>query len=302
MIDLIGKKYYFLAFSGVLVLMSAMAILIYGLSLGIDFTGGSILEVEFSEDVPTPARVHTVVDSLNVGNVAVQPTGERGMILRFGAVDESVHQTILGELSKEGHGIMIEKRFDSIGPVIGKELSRNAITAFIIAGVTIVLYIAWAFRKVSEPVSSWKYGVVAVVALMHDVVIPTGLFAILGRFSGVTIDALFITALLTIMGFSVHDTIVVFDRTRENLHKLKGKEEFKTTVNRSVNETFTRSVNTSVTTLLALVAILLFGGESVRYFSLALIVGIVFGTYSSIFVASPLLVMWNAIGRSRKNA
>ncbi|MEK7076933.1 MAG: protein translocase subunit SecF, partial [Patescibacteria group bacterium] len=159
---------------------------------------------------------------------------------------------------------------------------------------------AWAFRHVSEPVSSWKYGVAAVIALIHDVTIPTAVFAVLGKFSGVPTDALFITALLTIMGFSVHDTIVVFDRTRENLRKLKGSEEFSVVVNRSVNETFTRSINTSVTILLALVAIVVFGGESVRYFSLALIIGIGFGTYSSIFIASPLLVIWNDLTPSLK--
>ncbi|OGN25672.1 MAG: protein-export membrane protein SecF, partial [Candidatus Yanofskybacteria bacterium RIFCSPLOWO2_01_FULL_44_22] len=191
------------------------------------------------------------------------------------------------------------KRFDSIGPTIGRELKRNAAIALVVAIIAIVLYIAWAFRHVSEPVSSWKYGVAAVIALIHDVTIPTAVFALLGKFSGVPIDALFITALLTIMGFSVHDTIVVFDRTRENLRKLKGREEFSVTVNRSVNETFTRSINTSVTILLALVAIVVFGGESVRYFALALIIGIVFGTYSSIFIASPLLVLWNDLTKKK---
>jgi len=302
MIDIIGKKYYFLGFSGALVLASILVILIFGLHFGIDFTGGSILEVEFPKDVPSPARVIQVVLSLNVGSVTVQPTGERGMLIRFGAVDENMHQVIIEELEKDGGGVVVEKRFDSIGPTIGKELKRNAAIALVVAIVAIVLYIAWAFRHVSEPVSSWKYGVAAVIALMHDVVIPTAVFAVLGKLLGVPIDALFITALLTIMGFSVHDTIVVFDRTRENLRKLKGGEEFSITVNRSVNETFTRSINTSVTILLALVAIVVFGGESVRYFALALIIGIVFGTYSSIFIASPLLVIWNTIDRGRKNA
>ncbi len=302
MIDIIGKKYYFLGFSGALVLASVLVILIFGLHFGIDFTGGSILEVEFPNMIPPPARVTQVVLSLNVGSVTVQQTGERGMLIRFGAVDENMHQVIVEELRKDGGGEIDEKRFDSIGPTIGKELKRSAAIALVVAIVAIVLYIAWAFRHVSEPVSSWKYGVAAVIALMHDVLIPTGVFAVLGKFSGVPIDALFITALLTIMGFSVHDTIVVFDRTRENLHKLKGEEEFSTVVNRSVNETFARSINTSVTTLLALVAIVVFGGESVRYFALTLIIGIVFGTYSSIFVASPLLVIWNTIDRGRKNA
>ena len=302
MIDIIGKKYYFLGFSGALVLASVLVILMFGLHFGIDFTGGSILEVEFPNMIPPSARVSQVVDSLNVGSVTAQPTGERGMLIRFGAVDENMHQVIVEELRKDGGGEIDEKRFDSIGPTIGKELKQNAAIALVVAIVAIVLYIAWAFRHVSEPVSSWKYGVVAVIALIHDVTIPTAVFAVLGKFLGVPIDVLFITALLTIMGFSVHDTIVVFDRTRENLRKLKGREEFSVVVNRSVNETFTRSINTSVTILLALVAIVVFGGESVRYFALALIIGIVFGTYSSIFIASPLLVIWNTIDRGRKNA
>ena len=299
MIDIIGKKYYFLGFSGALVLASVLVILMFGLHFGIDFTGGSILEVEFPNMIPPSARVSQVVDSLNVGSVTAQPTGERGMLIRFGAVDENMHQVIVEELRKDGGGEIDEKRFDSIGPTIGKELKQNAAIALVVAIVAIVLYIAWAFRHVSEPVSSWKYGVVAVIALIHDVTIPTAVFAVLGKFLGVPIDVLFITALLTIMGFSVHDTIVVFDRTRENLRKLKGREEFSVTVNRSVNETFTRSINTSVTILLALVAIVVFGGESVRYFALALIIGIVFGTYSSIFVASPLLVLWNDLTKKK---
>lgn len=299
MIDIIGKKYYFLGFSGALVLASVFAILVFGLHFGIDFTGGSILELEFPRDVPPAARVVQVVDSLNVGSVTVQPTGERGMIIRFGAVDEAMHQVIVQELEKDGGGVVIEKRFDSIGPTIGGELKQNAAIALLVAIVATVLYIAWAFRHVSEPVSSWKYGVAAVIALMHDVLIPTAVFAVLGKFLGVPIDTLFITALLTIMGFSVHDTIVVFDRTRENLRKLKGREEFSVVVNRSVNETFARSINTSVTILLSLVAIVVFGGESVRYFALALIIGIVFGTYSSIFIASPLVVLWNDLTKKK---
>lgn len=297
--NIIGKKYYFLGFSGALVLASILAILLFGLHFGIDFTGGSILEIEFPNNVPSSARVVQIVDSLNVGSVTVQPTGERGMIIRFGAVDEAMHQVIVEELRKDGGGVVVEKRFDSIGPTIGGELKQNAAIALLVAIIAIILYIAWAFRHVSEPVSSWKYGVAAVIALMHDILIPTAVFAVLGKFLGVPIDTLFITALLTIMGFSVHDTIVVFDRTRENLRKLKGREEFSVVVNRSVNETLARSINTSVTILLALVAIVVFGGESVRYFALALIIGIIFGTYSSIFVASPLVVLWNDLTKKK---
>ena len=187
---------------------------------------------------------------------------------------------------------MVERRFDTIGPTIGKVLRTQSFVAIGLTAAGIVLYLSWAFRHVSKPVASWKYGVVAVSAFIHDVTIPVGVFAFLGHFYGVTIDSLFITALLTVMGFSVHDTIVIFDRIRENLAKLKRPESYEATVNRSVNETIARSINTSLTVLIVLLAIFLFGGVTTRFFALALMIGIIFGTYSSIFVASPLLVIW----------
>lgn len=256
------------------------------------------MELEFTDSRPLAEEIRRTLDPFDIGGVTLQPTGERGAILRFKHVDESVHQEILKSLT--GVRPLREKRFDSIGPTIGEELKRRAAVALGLAIIAIVAYIAWAFRKVSKPVSSWKYGVAAVIALIHDVTIPTGVFAVLGHFQGVEVDALFITALLTILGFSVHDTIVVFDRTRENLRKLKGPEPYELTVNRSVNETIARSVNTSLTVLLVLFAISLFGGETTKYFAFALILGIIFGTYSSIFVASPLLVIWSQWGWTKK--
>ena len=200
--------------------------------------------------------------------------------------------------AKGEENTLIERRFDAIGPNIGAELRRRSLIALGLAIIGIVVYIALAFRHVSKPVSSWKYGVVAIIALVHDVTIPTGVFAVLGHFRGVEVDTLFINALLTILGFSVHDTIVVFDRIRENLRKLKSAEQFSATVNRSIRETFTRSINTSVTVLLVLGIVFFLGGETTRSFAFALILGIFFGTYSSIFIASPLLVLWN--GWSKK--
>lgn len=290
--DIIGHRYIFLTISGVLVLASIIAISVWGLKLGIDFTGGSLLEAEFKGQRPDVVSLAKTLEPLGLGGVFIQPTGEKGIILRFKSVDEKTHQNILSFL-----GDAEEKRFDSIGPTIGAELKRRSFIALGLAVVAIIIYIAWAFRRVSKPVSSWKYGVVAVLALVHDVTIPTGVFAVLGYSKGVEVDTLFITALLTILGFSVHDTIVVFDRIRENLRKLKVPEPYAATVNRSVNETLVRSINTSFTVLLVLFAIFLFGGASIQYFSLALILGILFGTYSSIFVASPLLVIWNNLTR-----
>ena len=191
-----------------------------------------------------------------------------------------------------------EKQFDSVGPVVGQELKRRAYIAIGTVLFLIVIYIAFAFRKVSRPVAPWKYGLAAIIALFHDIFIPTGIFSILGHYLGVEIDLLFVTGLLTILGFSVHDTIVVFDRIRENLRKGLGKN-FEETVNISVNQTITRSINTSLTVFLTLLAIFIFGGASVKYFALLLMIGVFFGTYSSIFVASSLLVTWEAWRQKR---
>jgi preprotein translocase subunit SecF len=291
--DIIGSKYIFLSFSGLLVAASLAAIFLWGLSLGVDFTGGSLLEAEFIGERPSLQEISAMLaETENLGNVAIQPEGEKAFILRFPAVEETVHQNILTALGVR-EGKAREKLFVAIGPSIGRELKQRSTAAILLTLAAIILYITFAFRRVSKPVSSWKYGVVAVAALIHDVAIPSGVFAALGRFGGVEIDALFVTALLTILGFSVHDTIVVFDRIRENLRKLKTAEPYEVTVNRSVNETFTRSLNTSLTVLMVLVAVMALGGESTRYFALALSLGVIFGTYSSIFVASPLLVLWH---------
>ena len=286
--NIIGHKYIFLTFSGLLVLGSIIIIALWGLKLGIDYTGGSLLEIEFKDKRMEVDELKKKMDGLSLENVIIQPAGEKGVILRFKDIDENTHQALLQSL--EGSE---EKRFDSIGPVIGNELKKKSVTALLLALVAIVLYIAFAFRQVSRPVSSWKYGLAAILALVHDITIPIGVFALLGHFWGVEVDTLFITALLTILGFSVHDTIVVFDRIRENLRKLKSPEPYELTVNRSVNETITRSINTSLTVLLVLLMVIVLGGETTKFFALTLILGIIFGTYSSIFVASPILVIWN---------
>lgn len=307
--NIIRHKYIFLTISGLLVAASIVAFGLWGLRPGIDFTGGSLMEVEFSVTAPTPEKVQNAFSQLHVRDVLIQPTGERGMLIRFPHVDEAAHQQIVAGLSSlvgtptgeaSPHPLITEKRFDTIGPTIGAELKQRAILAVILAILAIILYVAVAFRKVSRPVASWKYGIATLVALIHDVAIPVGAFAALGHFRGIEVDPLFITALLTVLGFSVHDTIVVFDRIRENLYKLKSSEAFSMTVNRSINETLVRSLMTSLTVLLVLAAIFFLGGASTRYFALALIIGIIFGTYSSIFVASPILVIWSGRGLDRK--
>lgn len=301
MLQIISKRKIWFTISSVLVLVSVLALVIWGLNPAIDFTGGSLMEVQFNNaEVPAVTEVTQSLTELEVGEVKVQSLGDDSLLLRLKDISEQQHQEVLSKIRQDfaGEGEIIENRFESIGPVIGQELAQKAKLAMILVTLMIIIYIAIAFRKVSKPVASWKYGLGAIVALVHDVVIVTGVFAVLGHFGGVEIDILFITALLTILGYSVNDTIVVYDRTRENLHR-HPEENFEQVVNRSVNETITRSINTSLTTLLVLLAIFFFGGHTIKYFVLALILGAVVGTYSSIFIASPLIVAWNKFSKKK---
>ena len=286
------------AFSLLIVIASLFSMFKFGLKQGIDFTGGALLEVEYAAK-PDAFAVKQKIESLSLGSAIVQPSGEKNIIVRMKDLTEEQHQKVLSASLSVGQGGK-EIRFDSIGPVIGKELKKKSITAMILVIVMIVLYIAFAFRKVSQPVNSFYYGLMAVVALIHDVTLPAGVFAVLGHYYGVEVDTLFVTALLTVLGFSVHDTIVVFDRIRENLRNNGNKNDFETVVGASVSQTVSRSINTSLTVILVLLAIFFLGGESTKYFSLALLIGVAIGTYSSIFLASPLLVTLQKL-RDRKN-
>ncbi len=243
--------------SGTLVLASIFSIFYFGLNLGIDFTGGSLLEVEYNPPAggtrPEISILQDKVKNLGLGNVVLQPSGDRGLIARSKDLTEEEHQKLLSALGSVSE--LDEVRFDSIGPVIGAELRQKSWAAVVLVVAMIILYIALAFRKVSKPVSSFKFGLMAVIALIHDVCIPFGIFTILGHFLGIEIDVLFITALLTILGFSVHDTIVVFDRVRENLKKGIG-DNFEEIVGLSISQTITRSINTSMTVILVLIVII----------------------------------------------
>jgi len=434
MLKIVQRRKIWFAFSAVLVSASLIALLSWGLKFGIDFTGGTLMEFSFKEKTLNSQEIKDALADLNLGEINIQFSGEKNVLLRFKDVDEDTHQKILSALdsaisgedenkkeidnependrneenaesdsdeeeignlsphrslsvedcdeqmrdplqssteilqrgekeenniskllggivkkalaaeneneivsetnesetkeseveviTNSGEEINIdaenidlsdieseeidlnamegtseknvnieEKRFNSIGPVIGNELKESAVWAIIIALIAIVLYIGFAFRKVSFPVSSFKYGIIATIALFHDIIITLGVFAVLGHFYNVEIGIPFVAALLAILGYSVNDTIVVFDRTRENLLK-SGIDDFEKIVNKSVNETLIRSINTSFTTLLVLFTLYLFGGTTIKYFVVALIVGISAGTYSSIFIASPLLVTW----------
>lgn len=294
--QIIKHQKIYLIISGVAVAASFLAFAIWGLNRGIDFTGGSSDEFNFEQTRPSNNEITDSLKDLNLSNLSVNTAGEKNIILKFKNTDEAKHQEIVEKI-KEKYGNISEVNYESVGPVIGKELARKSVIALVLVNVAIVLYVAWSFRKVSEPVASWKYGVAAIIALIHDVSIVTGVFAVLGKFCGVEIGVSFIAALLTVLGYSVNDTIVVFDRTRENLAKISGKYE--DIVNRSINETFIRSMNTSVTTFLALTAVFIFGGETTKYFMLALMIGVFVGTYSSIFVASPIVVIWEKFARNK---
>lgn len=269
-------------FSGLLVLASFFAIFYFGLNFSIDFTGGSLVEIEYNNGRPDTATIQNKIPGF-----IIQSSGDKGLIIRSKTLSEDEHQALLKSLSETGS--FNEIHFDSIGPTIGKELTQKSIYAVVLVAIMIILYIAFAFRKAGRPVSSFKYGLMAVAALIHDVTAPIGVFAVLGHYFGVQIDVLFVTAILTVLGFSVHDTIVVFDRIRENLRKNIGAD-FENTVGISINQTIVRSINTSLTVIFVLLALFFFAGETIHYFALALIIGVFFGTYSSIFLASPLLV------------
>jgi len=281
------KKIYFI-FSGTLILASLVCLIIFGLKPGIDFTGGSILEIEYIEERPSNQEIKETLSDLDLGGVLIQPTGERGIIIKMKDISEDTHQEVIQKL-KENKGLE-ERRFESIGPVIGQELKQKTKIVIILSLLAIVLYIAWAFRKISRPIPSWQYGIASLVALFHDVLIPIGILSVLGKFYGVQITIPVITALLAVLGYSINNTVVVFDRIRENLLKQTGT--YHEIVNKSLNQTLTRSLNTSLTTLFVLVAIFFLGGVTLKYFALALILGIIAGTYSSLFLASPILVAW----------
>ncbi len=284
-----------LGFSGLLILASFVSIGIWGLRPGIDFTGGSLLHIE-TETALTVAEVRETLGAAGF-ETKVQAGEGTALFIRTGALTEEEHTKIVTTIDA-AYGDVEELRFDSVGPTVGKELQRKSWRAIIILSVLIVLYVAYAFRRVTEPVSNWTYGALTVLTGLHDVIIPLGVFAILGQVLDYQIDTTIIAALLTIMGYSINDTIVVFDRTRENLAEQRGMK-FTDIVDLSVRQSFTRSFNTSFTTLLVLFAILFFGGDTTKPFVLTLIIGISAGTYSSIFVASPLLVLWQKF-RERK--
>lgn len=306
---------YFYTLSLAITVIGIASLLLFGLRFGTDFVGGSSMEVEFSVARPSDQAITEKLSTLDLGDVSLRSSGSKSVIMRFKSVDEPTHQAIIKHLkevqqpgagpdpstgsSQPGSGqagqaaTIVESQFDSIGPAIGKETQRRSMYAVVLVILTIALYVTWAFRKVSYPLGSSKYGIITIITLFHDVIITVGIFSILGHFFAIEVGVPFIAALLTVLGYSVNDTIVVFDRIRENLARQRAQFSFAEIVDASMRETVVRSLNTSITAFVALCAVLIFGGESVRYFILTLAIGVIAGTYSSIWIASPLLVTWH---------
>ncbi len=297
--DISKNLKYFFILPAALSVLALLAIGLWGLKPGIDLAGGSLLQVSYTSVAtgsgarPDMSAVTGAIAHLGLGEIRVQPTGANGYLLRQRDLSNTEKNTLeqaLGTL-----GTVHEDQFTSVGPILGAELLQKAWIALFLVTLCIILFIAFAFRHVSKPVESWKYGVVAIVTLVHDVLIPTGLFAYLGHVRGAEVESLFIVALLTILGISINDTIVVFDRIRENLginQDRNRREEFASVVGRSIMQTLARSINTSLTVVIVLLALFFVGPASTHDFSLTLIVGMIAGTYSSIFLAAPLLVAW----------
>lgn len=293
---IVKNRWYWFLLSGALVAGAVGMLATFGLKQGIDFTGGTLLSVRF-EQRPTPVDAEKALAVFDLNAITIQPAGDSDLIFRFKTIEEETHQKILETLNST-FGKATELQYNAIGPAVGEELRQKAVSSLVIIFLLVLGFIAWSFRKVSAPVQSWKYGAVVLVSAFHDVIVPVGLFALLGKVLGWEIGTPFIAAVLTIMGYSINDTIVVLDRVRENLQKTSGT--FEEIVERSIRQTMLRSFNTSMTTILALSAVFFFGGDSIKDFALALIVGVATGTYSSIFVIPSLLVVWNNVTRRRQ--
>jgi preprotein translocase subunit SecF len=289
---IIKYKKIFIGISLGLVVLSLVSLFTFKLRIGIDFKGGALTEVVYTTPRPSQEAVEASLSKLDLGAVLVQPTGDAGYILKSRDLNETEHADVLKALSVDGKSTVEEKSFNSIGPSVGRELTRKAVVAIILVSLAIICFIAFAFRGVSKPVSSWRYGLIAIVTLLHDVLIPVGIFTVLSHYYGVEVDTLFVVAILTILGLSVSDTIVIFDRIRENLKSQNiNKVDFGEVVGHSLDQSYVRSISTSMTVILVLLSLVFFGPASTKYFALMLTSGMFFGTYSSIFLASPLLVL-----------
>jgi preprotein translocase subunit SecF len=294
--NLIKYRYLYFAISLVVIIPGIVALALWGLPLGIDFTGGSLLEVQFaSGKQPAVADITNLYSEMStpdvdISNPVVQPLGTDSLSIRSKEMDDALKAQVVAVMQErfgDGQDVTV-LNFTQVSAAIGQEVARAAAIAVGMAAIAILLYITYAFRKVEH---AFRYGTAAIIAMLHDVLVVVGMEALLGHFLGWQADSLFLTALLTVIGFSVHDTIVVFDRIRENSNVYR-RVDYETIVNHSVVQTLDRSINTQLTVMLTLLALALFGGESIRHFVVILLIGVFSGTYSSIFNASPILVVW----------
>jgi len=300
MINFIKHRNLFFWISGVLIVLSIVAIGVFGFRLGIDFTSGSLWQLKVpATDANTVNDFFTSTLHVETSNVSYDAQSETYAVTSKEISDQSRQQYLTELKQKFGDGVQ-SVDFWNVSPSVSQELKSNAIMAIAFVLLGISLYVAFAFRKVSRPVSSWKYGVITLLTLAHDVIIPAGLYALLGKYFGVAADTNFMVALLVVMGFSVHDTIVVFDRIRENLTIYRGKKNLDEIVNTSINETMRRSISTSLTLVLVLIALYFMGPVSLKFFVLTILVGTLVGAYSSILIASPLLTVWHNLSERKK--
>jgi preprotein translocase subunit SecF len=291
--DFLKPAKYFFALSAILTVISFVLLAYPGPRFSIEFTGGTRMQIVVADKAVTPEKVLQSVRAFDPElSPTVNRTQEGQFLIRMKGIDDEQHKALIAKLKTDLKEVT-ETQYTTIGPTVGETLKRRAAMAIVAASVGIILYLAWAFRKIPRKYSAWKFGVVAVATLLHDVMVTVGIFVILSRYTSFEVDTLFITALLTVLGYSVNDTIIVFDRIRDNVFTQERKEDFATIANRSVNQTWMRSCFTSLSTLIMLFALFFLGSESIKWFVLTLIIGIMLGTYSSIFVATPLLVYWN---------
>jgi len=290
MLDILGKRYYFFALSLLLIIPGMIMLATLGIPLAIDFKGGSLLEVSFdSGKAPQPADVIGVYNELGIQDARVQATGPDILIIRSPFMEDAVRSQVVDAMQERFNDTVTIRRFDSVGPSIGQEVASRAAMAVALAALAVIIYITYAFRGIPH---AFRYGVCAIIAMIHDVLVVLSISAIGGHFLGWQIDSLFLTALLTVIGFSVQDKIVVFDRIRENTSILR-RIPFERLVNHSIVQTLQRSINTQLMTVeFMLLALALFGGVTLREFAVILLVGLFMGTYSSIFIAAPFLVLW----------
>jgi preprotein translocase subunit SecF len=287
--NIISRRYLYFLISGIVIIPGVLALILWGLPLSIDFTGGSLLEVSFDAGkAPQPAEIVDLYTQNGIQDTQVQTTSNNALIIRSKEIDEATKTKLVTEMGTKYNSAINILQFNTVGPSIGQEVTQGAAVAVGLAAIFILLYITFAFRGIPH---AFRFGVAAIIAMLHDVLVVVGIAAILGHFLGWEVDSLFLTALLTVIGFSVHDTIVVFDRIREN-ENIYRSLTFEAVVNHSIVQTLDRSINTQLTVMMTLFALALFGGLTIRHFVITLLIGVFSGTYSSIFNASPILVVW----------